>query len=108
MGAFTIYKGGVSYYGFTKNSKESYMTELKPILFAFATTNKDLGLEITVEREDGQPENDGYRIAIHNPSEVIDESYFHTKINFQQPSLILVTPEMVTFDESFAAMSPKE
>lgn len=72
------------------------------------TPHKDLGFNIDVVREDGTHERDGYRIAIHSPYEFIDNTFFHMKINFQQPLLFLVTPKMITIDQSVASMSTKE
>lgn len=95
-----------------KYTKDPEGTQLKHLTQAtpYYTKQRHLGLEIKVSEADSHRtfEPEGYRVAIHNPCDVVHESQLRLNINFNKDLLLLVTPHMKTVDETVSAMSPKE
>lgn len=82
--------------------------------YLYHTSHMDLGLEMDLFEgpnrlfSSHKYENFGFKIMVHSPYEVPDETIHHYTISLNQSYLFFIKPQLKKIDESLIEMSPQE
>lgn len=80
----------------------------------FNTSHKDLGLEMNIFEGFNKfylippNENLGFKVMVHSPYEIPDDSMHHYSLSLNHSYIFLVQPQLKTIDDSLIGMSPKQ